>query len=130
METKGLSQEFFDALMSYGWPGNVRELVQTLDAAIASARDDPMLFSQHLPTPFRVEMVRASIRREKPEGITHLSRSLPKLRDFRQSIESKYLQDLMSRTGRDIKRACQISGLSRSHLYELLSKHGLVSSNP
>ena len=49
--------------------------------------------------------------------------NLTTLRDFRKSMEKQYLQDLISQTKRDIKKACQVSGLSRSRLYELLTKH-------
>jgi two-component system NtrC family response regulator len=56
--------------------------------------------------------------------------SLPKLREFRQDLEKQYLQDLIAFTRRDIKKACQISGISRSRLYELLSKHNLSLSSP
>jgi two-component system NtrC family response regulator len=48
-------------------------------------------------------------------------------KEFRESIlrdpEKKYLQDLMFQTKGHIKEACRISGLSRTHLYNLMKKH-------
>jgi two-component system NtrC family response regulator len=130
MDPKGYSPDFFDALTSYNWPGNVRELVNALDAAIAVAGHDPKLFSRHLPTNMRIQMARDSIGRDNPDDCNlnqnvYTNGSLPKLREFRQALEKQYLQDLIALTSRDIKKACQISGISRSRLYELLMKHNL-----
>ncbi len=136
-ETKGFSPEFFDVLESYYWPGNVRELVNTLDAALAKAGGDPVLFSKHLPIQIRVRKTRASISRDEsgtgplkggadPACVKESADpagALPTLRDFRKTLEKQYLQDLILLTGHDIKKVCRISGLSRSRLYELLAKY-------
>jgi two-component system NtrC family response regulator len=122
METKGFSPEFFDALASHPWPGNVRELVNTLDGCLAVAGNDATLFTKHLPTHIRVQMARASVNRKQPDR-GNSQDALPRLRDFRQSMERQYLKDLLCVTNQNIGMACQISGLSRSRLYELLSKH-------
>ena len=56
--------------------------------------------------------------------------SLPKLRELRDDVffwaEYNYLYDLVSLCGHNIRRACQISGLSRSRLYTLLKKYHLT----
>jgi two-component system NtrC family response regulator len=133
--TKGFSPDFFDTLVSYAWPGNVRELVNTLDGALAVAGDEPTLFSRHLPMHIRIQKVRASVKKEEPidksfERSVNATVQLPKLREFRNSLERQYLKDLISLTKRDIKKACQISDLSRSRLYELLSKYDIsISKN-
>jgi len=133
IETKGFSPEFFEALSSYDWPGNVRELVNTIDSALANAGDDPTLFVKHLPTNFRVQRARASVTRAK--SIPKMTgkkddseKPIPKLRVYRQSMERKYLIDILAHTGGDTSKACQISGLSRSRFYELLSKFDLSTS--
>jgi two-component system NtrC family response regulator len=133
MDPKGYSPDFFEALTSYNWPGNVRELVNALDAAIAVAGHDPKLFSKHLPTNMRIQMARDSIGKDSSDDCSlnlnlYSNGNLPKLREFRQTLEKQYLQDLISLTRRDIKKACQISGISRSRLYELLSKHNISIS--
>jgi two-component system NtrC family response regulator len=133
MDPKGYSPDFFEALTSYNWPGNVRELVNALDAAIAVAGHDPKLFSKHLPTNMRIQMARDSIGKDSSDDCSlnlnlYSNGSLPKLREFRQALEKQYLQDLISLTRRDIKKACQISGISRSRLYELLTKHNISIS--
>ncbi len=50
---------------------------------------------------------------------------LPRFFDFRDAQFTTYLRELMRRAGGDIRAACGLSGLSRSHLYDLLRKHGI-----
>ena len=133
MNPKGYSHDFFDALAVYNWPGNVRELVNALDAAIAVAGQDPILFTTHLPTNMRIQIARASLSKDQSDkscspADLFPSGRLPKMKEFKQTLEKQYLQDLITLTHRDIKEACRISGVSRSRLYELLSKHNLASS--
>lgn len=53
----------------------------------------------------------------------------PKLKAFRRTAAAearrRYLRDLISSTGGNLKQICKVSGLSRSRLYELLKKHNL-----
>ena len=55
---------------------------------------------------------------------------LPKLRELRDDVffwaEYSYLHNLVTLCGHNIRRACQISGLSRSRLYTLLKKYQLT----
>jgi DNA-binding NtrC family response regulator len=57
---------------------------------------------------------------------------LPKLRELREDVffraEYNYLRNLVSLCGHNIKKACQVSGLSRSRLYSLLKKYQLSTS--
>jgi transcriptional regulator of acetoin/glycerol metabolism len=60
----------------------------------------------------------------------HLSGSMPKLRELREDVffraEYLYLSNLVSLTGRNIRKACELSGLSRSRLYTLLKKYQIA----
>jgi two-component system, NtrC family, response regulator len=128
MGTKGFSPEFFDALMAYGWPGNVRELVNAVEHAIAAAYNSPTLFPKHLPVEIRVNVARSAVRKEAVPAAPN-NPSLISLAQYRQASERQYLQDLMFQTRGDIKKACLVSGLSRSRLYALLKEHS-ISPNP
>lgn len=59
-----------------------------------------------------------------------LSGPMPKLRELREDVffraEYLYLHSLVSLTGRNIRKACELSGLSRSRLYTLLKKYQIV----
>lgn len=55
---------------------------------------------------------------------------LPKLRELREDVffraEYLYLHNLINLTGRNIRKACELSGLSRSRLYTLLKKYQIA----
>ena len=133
-ETKGFSPDFFDALTGYDWPGNVRELLNTMERVLAIARFEPTLFPRHLPTELRVYQARASVSKKRIKKETRKEEdsqafTLPKLQEVRDTAlanaEKQYLHDLVLLTKRNIKDACQISGLSRSRLYYLLKKYDI-----
>lgn len=137
MDLKGFSPGFWDVLRSYDWPGNARELIQALERAIIAAQNEPTLFPKHLPHHIRIKVARASIKDKSNRRISldkeaESSTDLPSLQNVREAavadVEKQYLDDLMAVTGRDIKRACKISGLSRSRLYTLLKKYNISAS--
>jgi two-component system NtrC family response regulator len=134
LSTKGFSPELLTLFAAYDWPGNVRELVNTLERALAAARDEPILFPKHLPNHIRIQAARASISREVPaeesvRGNIGSPKTLPELRELREQaiaeVERRYLRDLISLTRGDIEKACQISGLQRARLYQLFKKYRL-----
>ncbi len=136
--TKGLSPDFLKGLAVYQWPGNVRELFHTLDSCLAAAGDQPTLYPHLLPRPIRVHLAKASLEtrggREEtspePDRVKEPAEApagIPAWGEFRDAAvaeaERRYLAQLEVLTGGDIKEACRISGLSRSRLYALKSKH-------
>ncbi len=127
--TKDFSPEFLEALHTYGWPGNVRELINALERSIAMAQRLRTLFTIHLPTRIRAALARASIRsglrvnNSQPGNWEKENGALPKLHALLETTERHYIEDLISFTGWDLKKACSVSGLSRSRFYERLKKH-------
>jgi two-component system NtrC family response regulator len=123
-EVKGFSPEFREALCDYGWPGNIRELVNALESAIAAAFHETILYPKHLPTHIRVSLIRDSV--AKNDDVTIPLATLKERRDSVVAREEwQYLQELMATTGGNIRNACEISGLSRARLYQLIKKHGI-----
>jgi two-component system NtrC family response regulator len=126
---------FFNVLDAYSWPGNVRELIHALESAIIAAQNEPALFPKHLPTYMRIWLERASVgmdvAADKKTLVTESSGAFLKLKDVREialdNAEQQYLKDLMTITAGDIKKACQLSGLSRTSLYVLLKKHNIAT---
>jgi two-component system NtrC family response regulator len=134
---KGVSPAFWDVLHAYDWPGNTRELIQALERAIIGAQDESTIFPKHLPHHIRIKLARASVGNRTDKQISlrkeaESSNDLPTLQDLRDAaiadVEKQYLGDLMEITGKDIKQACKISGLSRSRLYTLLKRHNISLS--
>ena len=129
-DIKGFSPDLLDMLRAYGWPGNVRELVNTMERILAVARHESTLFPKHLPEAIRIKVIRSSMQGEKQNqtvGTDSPDDQLPTWQIFRENaliqIEKQYLQNLLKLAGDDIKKACEISGLSRSRFYEILKKH-------
>jgi two-component system, NtrC family, response regulator len=133
METKGVSSEFFEMLHAYTWPGNVREMINALEKAIVTGKNDHKLLPVHLPTEIRAHSARSAVGIKKsPAGdadTTGLSvKALLTYKELREKTEKKYLQNLIANANGDIKTACSISDLSRSHLYSLLKKYNIGKS--
>jgi two-component system NtrC family response regulator len=62
-----------------------------------------------------------------PELTQAMSETLKAAKD---EVERRYLEALLRRTGGDMQKAVEVSGLSRSHLYALLKKWGLSTDGP
>jgi two-component system NtrC family response regulator len=128
--TKGFSPDFLDALASYEWPGNVRELVNTLEAALVSAQHEPTMFAKYLPASMRIRMATKSLNKKTgaraiPEEMDASSKALPKFRTHLDKCKKQYVKGLMALSQNDIGKACQISGMSRSSLYDHLKKYNV-----
>ncbi|HAA05022.1 MAG TPA: Fis family transcriptional regulator [Syntrophobacteraceae bacterium] len=131
---KGFAPDLLEALRSYPWPGNVRELINCIEMAMIAARHEPTLFAKHLPQSIRIHLVKASLRSRdapgnlKENSVDSESKDLPGFREYRESWEKRYLEKLMTQSVGSIKKACLISGLSRSRLYELLKHHRITTN--
>ncbi|RLB17527.1 MAG: sigma-54-dependent Fis family transcriptional regulator [Deltaproteobacteria bacterium] len=129
LKTKDFSPEFLEALNKYPWPGNVRELINALERSISMAHELSTLFPIHLPPHIRADLARISIQRRdtgqstEAGGFEKRRVPLPNLQTLLETTERQYIQDLVSFAGWDIKKACSVSGLSRSRFYERLKKH-------
>jgi two-component system NtrC family response regulator len=121
--TKGLSPEFMDVLKIYPWPGNVRELVHSLEAAINAAGTGPTLLPIHLPTHIRLESMRVDLDGKTNKEI--IAPVMSRYRDVMDLTEKEYFKNLLIHTGGDIKKCCDVSGISRSRIYSLFKKHNL-----
>jgi two-component system, NtrC family, response regulator len=131
---KTLSGELKNFLKHYAWPGNVRELIHVLEAMVASAPDEEMLLPAHLPQELRIQVLRARVGRVSlAEAAGSIERApltgpLASWNEYKKQeqerIEAAYLDGLIQACGGDLRRALQISELSPSRLYGLLSKYG------
>lgn len=138
--TKGFSPDFFEAINTYDWPGNIREFFNTLDSALVSAGEQPVLFPQHLPVKIRTQIARAnaSDSQEKtippiPSVLTSDKKEPEPYKEFRDQLlaagEKQYFYDICQLAKGNVKEACKQSGLSKSRLYHFLQKHGMSLSD-
>jgi len=136
LKPKQIHSDFLEILRAYDWPGNVRELANSLEQAISSAMEDPVLYRKHLPNELRISLTRRNIDKEdikesnfkKYMPFFNLD-DAPDWKTFRQGIleeaEQEYFNRLISLTNGDRKKIESISGLGHSRVYGLLKKHGL-----
>ena len=126
---KEMDPEFVEMLKRYEWPGNVRELFNTIEQAFVLSGAEKTVYAQHLPQAVRIRVAKTMLVRGRSEGgegdVLDGEQTLPTLKDFKASMERQYLQELMAAHGKDIHKMLAVSGLSRSHLYAMLKKHGL-----
>jgi len=127
LEVKGVSPEFIGALCLYEWPGNVRELFQVLENVVAYALDHQTLFTKHLPEHLRILQAQSGILKTNPGFSAQYGEEsdhdFPSWKVYKNEYEEKYVQKLMLHANGKMKNACQISGLSRTRLYQLLKKY-------
>jgi len=129
---KGFSPEFLEVIASYDWPGNVRQFFHTIERAFAVAYREPTFYPKHLPPEIRVKLAKTDLEKERVSGADvppSAASPLAAFQEFRRASEWDYLRRLMDSCGSSVKEACRISGLSRSHLYDLLKKHDITVVN-
>ncbi|MCG8563965.1 MAG: sigma-54 dependent transcriptional regulator [Desulfobacterales bacterium] len=133
LKPKGFSPEFMDLITAHDWPGNVRELAAVMESAVTSGLTSPLLFSSHLPQDLRIQVARGRVDRPAPLAMgaqDPAPQGLPRFKEFRtralDQVEQEYIQCLLDQTRGDMARACQVSGMGRTRLYELMKKHGIT----
>lgn len=127
---KEISPEFYDALNEYEWPGNVRELNSIIEYASVMAHNQTKLYPIHLPEAIRIAMMKKHLQSKIPtaDPITEIMPWKAHRKAALEREEEIYLKAVMRVAQGNVKKACELSGISQTWLYELLSKHGIKSS--
>ncbi|WP_020585494.1 sigma-54-dependent transcriptional regulator [Desulfobacter curvatus] len=126
--------EFMKALLVYNWPGNVRELISAVNYACADCYGGGKLYARHLPDHIRQFNINIKLKQKKEPALLSLSQgSIPfqemSLKMFLTAQKKKYITQLMSFVDGDVKTACELSGLSKGHLYSLLRQYKSLKPN-
>jgi DNA-binding NtrC family response regulator len=103
------------------WPGNVRELRNAVEAALVvgpqPSHADPLI-------PLPLDAPPAG-----PAGLGAPDQPLPPYKDQRAAVvrdfERTYLARLMAQAAGNVSHAARIARMDRSHLIDLLHRHGL-----
>jgi PAS domain S-box-containing protein len=108
---KGISDEAQDYLNNYLWVGNVRELENVIERAVNIIDDDGFIKPQHLS-----KEVTGSI----------INREISSLDEIINEAEFKAITDTLLMCRGNRSKAARMLNISRSSLYEKMSKHGLL----
>ena len=103
----GITRRAQNCLAAYSWPGNVRELENVLSLAVMMAEDN-LIDLNDLPKPLLTSKTETT-----PQG--------HKLLTF-EELQRVHLQRVLEHVEGDKTRAAEILGISRSTLYNLLSR--------
>ncbi|MCL1915128.1 MAG: sigma-54 dependent transcriptional regulator [Desulfovibrionaceae bacterium] len=131
---KEITDGCLNLLLSYVWPGNVRELIHTMTRACIAAGRQERIFPGHLPTELRVAVARRKIdngTQASFQGQDFPSfADMPSLREWKTRAERMYVEQILKHCQGDPRKAADLAGLSRGHMYELLKKHGISRESP
>jgi DNA-binding NtrC family response regulator len=116
---------FLEQLRRHDWPGNVRELRNVVDATLAMGEPPPLVsidgVTTNIPPPGAVPSVGPQL------ALAPLLEQPYK--DARQLVltefERAYLPKLLERASGNVSQAARDADMDRSHLWELLRRHGL-----
>ena len=104
-----------DRLRQHPWPGNVRELRNLVEATLATGESLPPIASQAAAVTADDDAFGVDYTIGYKEARAAL------LHDF----EQRYLTRLLERAGGNVSQAARDADMTRSHLFELLRKHGM-----
>ena len=112
-----------EQLKSYHWPGNIRELRNFVEAALAFG--EVPAFDEYEPND-------ADDTSEKKAGFLSVSEHQLMLMSYLEArdklvhdFQRRYLVRLLERSGTNASEAARKAKMNRSHLLELLKRHGL-----
>src|SRR5581483_1002984 len=101
---------FLESLATHPFPGNVRELRNIVEAVLATG-ESPHHAGAHATAP-GAEAAASGTYREERDAV---------LAEF----EGRYLPRLLERAEGNVSKAARLASMDRSHLIQLLQKHGL-----
>jgi DNA-binding NtrC family response regulator len=113
--------------MAHAWPGNVRELRNVVEATVAMGRPPSLATTSLAPPP-----PHSPLPSQAPSFADPALLAQP-YKDARASVlsafEATYLKELFDRVGGNVSRAAREAHVDRSHLIELLKRHGIRKSD-
>jgi DNA-binding NtrC family response regulator len=112
------SAEAMRGLEAHYWQGNVRELRNLVEATIAMG-EPPRLEAMTDPS---------GVAPSDPIGALVAMPYGPARRTLLEQFEGRYLSALMGRTEGNVSKAAREARMDRSHLIDLLRRHGLSSA--
>lgn len=134
---KRLSAGALEALERYGFPGNVRELAHAIERACLVTRESeidasalPREIAAAANAPERVAAFAVSDAAVEHDFGAFGKDDLERVQnEANAQVERRFLLGLMQRWGGNVSRASRESGIHRSHLHKLLTRHQIESGS-
>lgn len=104
----GISKEATQKLLNYEWPGNIRELENIIERAINLLDTEEEIKLKHLPS-----KITKKINIEETKC----------LKELMDEAEKKVLYEYLEATGNNKSKTAKLLGISRTALYEKMSKY-------
>ena len=108
-----ISNDVLKSLLSYNWPGNIRELKNIIERMVILT-DGKIIEKNVLPAEIEINDI-------LPMTVND---NLP-LREFREQMEIRYIQQLMQKTNNNITEVSKMLNVDRTYLYKKLKKLGI-----
>ncbi|MEA3362718.1 MAG: PEP-CTERM-box response regulator transcription factor, partial [Thermodesulfobacteriota bacterium] len=132
-KVRGYSAAALKWLMTYDWPGNVRELENKIKRAVVMA-ESPIIEAYDLGFEEKQEVAEVNHPpvEERPSGAPDIANAFSfegrTLKDARQQVEKRLIQQAMERSHGNVLKAAEELDVSRPTFYDLLKRHGLHQS--
>ncbi len=134
-----IPHDALERMKVYSWPGNVRELRNVIDAAVTLGADwmldnVPELTRSSLPQPLSEELTSPSLSAAAPTAELQPPPpaepiAISAYNEARATVlaefERRYLTQLYQATDGNVSKAARLANMDRSHLVDLLRKHGI-----
>jgi transcriptional regulator with AAA-type ATPase domain len=112
----GFSPQARQALLRYDYPGNIRELKNVIEKAVLVAKGT-VVDVDALPRKMAEALAPSAAGGEE---------FLWDYESYKNAKEREYLVRLMTRVQGNVAEAARVAGIHRTHVYNLLKKHGLT----
>ncbi|WP_456385082.1 sigma-54-dependent transcriptional regulator [Desulfolithobacter sp.] len=117
---KQFSLEAVEKLVDREWPGNVRELQNVIRGAVLFCPHE-IIDVRYLRNPEQEKRARG---RNSPREVEQYKVAKDKTIN---TFTVKYVTDLLEKTGGNVSRAAEMSGLTRAALQKIMRRHNIVA---
>jgi two-component system nitrogen regulation response regulator NtrX len=114
-ETKKISPEAMNLLVSYSWPGNVRELKNVVERMVIMTRG-PVIEAKDVPDPVREQP-------KAPPEFSFLEFNL--LKDARREFEKRFIMKKLTENDENISKTAELIGIERSNLHRKIKSYAI-----
>jgi two-component system, NtrC family, nitrogen regulation response regulator NtrX len=116
-ETKSLSPEAEEILLSYPWPGNVRELKNIIERLVIMTPDN-LITERQLPASLRT-------RKSPLRAVATAADPSSTYREAREEFEREYLIQKLEENDWNISRTAEVIEVERSNLHRKIKSYGI-----